>query len=204
MAGVVIGVGVGLALATFLITFLWMRSRRKSRTSKRSGRGAWGRGSTDPRTVQGGDRDPELKQPVLTEQSIAPRGLGSLESYLPQSADDKAVKNKVATLLEQVQLHVENFYHNSTSSISEASAVELMKFDSPDLPEPLVASMQRSRNQVPLIMHGLTRSIISSIMPDTGTERSLLPPDFVALPNVIVSSNSNKPDKAGEYPSPRT
>lgn len=122
-----------------------------------------------------------------------------MESYLPQSADDKALRDNVSTLLEQVQLHVENFYHNSTASITEAVGVELTKFDSPDLPGPLRASMRRSGSQIPLITHCLTRSIVSSIMPDTEPERSLLPLDFVALPNTIKIYKSKKPRKTGEF-----
>ena len=153
----------------------------------------------DPSAFQDGDTDLELKQPVTTERSVAARAPGSLETYLPQSADDNAVKIKVATLLEQIQLHVENFYHNSTASNSEASAVELTKFDSPELPEPLRISMRQPRRQIPSITHCLTRSIVSSIMPDTDPEQSLLPPDFVALPNAIKLCKFSKPRKPGEF-----
>ena len=198
VAGVVIGVGVGLALATFLVTFLFMRSRRRSRARRRRRSVAGGRGSIDTGTAHEGDTDMELNHPVLTEQNLAARGTSSLESYLPQSADDEAVKIKVATLFEQVQLHVENFYQNSTASISEPTAVELTKFDSGELAEPLEISMRRSRSQFPFITHCLTRSIVFSLMPDTDPERSLLPLDLVALPNVIKSVKSAKPRKAGE------
>lgn len=197
MAGVVIGVGLGLALVTWLVTFLVMR-RRKSRASKQRHPGGWGRDSINPHTAHELETDPKLKQPVLAEKTLAPRGPGLLENHLPQSADDKAVKTKVATLLEQVQLHVENFYYNATTSIPEAVAVELIRFDSPDLPNPLTASMQRSGYQILLITHCFTRSIISSIMPDTDPERSLLPLDFVALPSSIILSKSTKPGNASE------
>lgn len=197
MAGVVIGVGLALALVTWVVTFLVMR-RRKSGASKQRHPGGWGGDSINPHSGYELETDPKLKQPVLAEKTLAPRGTGLLESYLPQSADDKAVTVKVAILLEQVQLHVENFYYNATASIPEAVAVELIKFDSPDLPNPLTVSMQRSGYQILLITHCLTRSIISSIMPDTDIERSLLPLDFVALPNSIKLSKSTKPGNASK------
>lgn len=197
MAGVVIGVAVVLALATFLVTYLLMRSRRNGEASRRRRSRGRGHDSNNPRTVQEGATDLE------PEQSLPMKGPRSLESYLPQSADDKSVQTKVAILLEQVQLHVENFYHNSTGSVPETVAMELVKFDSPDLPEPLLAAMRRSQSQIPLITHCLTRSIVSSIMPDTDPERSLLPLDFVALPSTIRSYNSTKPGKASESSSYR-
>ncbi|KAI9870378.1 MAG: hypothetical protein M1830_004320 [Pleopsidium flavum] len=139
----------------------------------------------------------DRKRPLVTEQTGTPRGPAALESYLPQSADDKAVKNNVSTLFEQIELHVENFYHDSTVSMYADADPELSKFDSPYLPRPLTTLFPQSRSRIPLIKHCLAQFIVSSISIPTNHERSFLPPDFVVLPNTIESCKSSKPKKPG-------
>lgn len=199
VAGVVIGAAVALALITFLVTFLFMRSRQHNQGSKRRRSGANGRGTMELGTLREHGKSPEPKRPLVTEQTVMSRGPGTWESYLPQSADDKAVKNNVSTLLEQIELHVENFYHNSTVSIGKDAHVELSKFDSPYLPAPLLTLFPQSRSRSPLITHCLTRFIVSSISPTANPERSFLPLDFVVLPNTIETYKSGKPKKPGKF-----
>lgn len=172
--GIIAGAVIASVLGTFLLTFLWMRSRRGKPGNYRS------------------TPDPHVERDVKTSE---PK---NVDNYLPQSADDKTVSNKVSTLLDQIQLHVENFYRSSVSVSQETENELLVKFDSTCLPDSLISLLGRSRTALPLITHCLTNSIISSIVPDSNPERSFLPLEFVLLPHNLEATKSEKAVNPGK------
>ena len=136
---------------------------------------------------------PLPKKPFVTETSDA---TGTYENHLPQSADDKTIQQKAKATLDQIELHVENFYRNSSSAALRPDNAELVVFDSPYLPTSLATLLPRSKNKVNIIKHALAQSVTSSISPSANPALSLLPPEFGLLPNTITSAKSTK---AGEY-----
>lgn len=136
------------------------------------------------------------KKPFVTEASSAS---GTYENYLPQSADDRTIQQRAKAILDQIELHVENFYRNSSSSAPRPDNAELALFDSPYLPASLTSLLPRSKNRVNIMKHALAQSVTSSISPSAGPARSLLPTEYALLPHTVTSARSGVSTKAGEY-----
>ena len=193
VAGIVIGVALGLAILTFLATFFIMRQRlskgnRRQRPPKKSG---------------GVELNKTLRQdPMSTSETpsttMAPNPSGTYENYLPQSADDRTIHQKFRATLDQIELHVENFYRNSSSSSSRLDGANLAVLDSPYLPASLASLLPHAKNRVNIMKHALTQSATSSISPSAGPTRSFLPTEYTLLPSTIMSAKSGVPAKAGE------
>lgn len=195
VAGIVVAVAVGIALLTFLGTFLLMRRRQLSK-EKRRYPSPKDSGVLELSTPRQQDHTPVSKKPFMTEASSGP---GSYENYLPQSADDRTVQQKVKATLDQIELHLENFYRNSPSSAPRPDNAELALFDSPYLPASLVSLLPRSKNRINIMKHALAQSVTSSISPSASPARSLLPSEYALLPNTVTKARSSVSAKAGEY-----
>ena len=183
VAGIVVGVAIGLALITFLATFLIKRRQSQSKSAKR------------PRSSQGG-REIPLGQPRHPGSTGVPR---TRDSYLPQSADDRTIQQKVRSNLDQIELHVENFYRNSSSSALRPDNRELAVFDSPYLSAPLASLLPHSRNKLRIIKHALLQAVTSSLSPTADSTRSLIPTEYTLLPSAITSAKSSVTLKPSKY-----
>ena len=193
VAGIVIGVALGVAIITFLATFLAIRRRGGSRGKRNRQRAELDGGSSSSARHQILSSEP--KQPLVTQTSS---GSNSFDDFLPQSADDKTVQNEVKTLLDQIELYVENFYQNTQASGSRLAKAELAMFDSPYLPSSLASLLPQTNNSILLIKHALAHFIIACITTPSDTDWSLLPKDFVLLPNAVRAGGSAKSTKQGE------
>lgn len=195
VAGIVVAVALGIALLTFLLTFFIMRHRQES---KRKGRYRSSKDSEGLELKPPRQQDPTStpKTPFVTEASGLSR---TYESYLPQSADDRTIQQKTKATLDQIELHVENFYRNSASSAPRLDNAELAVFDSPYLPASLTSLLPRSKNRINLMKHALAHSVTSSISPSASPAPSLLPTEYGLLPSTVTSARSNVSTKAGEY-----
>ena len=191
VAGIVIGVALGLALITFLATLLVLRRRGGSRGSRQ--RSDIDGGPSGAARHQNLSSEP--KRPFVTQTSS---GSNSIDGFLPQSADDKTVQNDVKTVLDQIELHVENFYQNTQASGSRLADAELAMFDSPYLPSSLASLLPQTNNSIPLIKHALAHFITACITTPSGTNWSLLPKDFVLLPNAVRAGGSTRSTKQGK------
>ena len=194
VAGIVIAVAVGIALLTSLATFLVMRHKRNSGSNKDygepNGRGVFGADSVNQRS-QGS----EPKRPLVTEIS---KTTGSFESHLPQSADDKTIQNNAKTMLDQIELHVENFYQGVAQSSTRPVEADITTFNSPYLSHPLAELLTESRKAVPLIKHALTHVITDSISLIANPYSTLLPDEFVLLPSTVKAANTSVSAKPGK------
>ena len=185
VAGIVVGAAVGLALITFLLTFTFMRRKRRSRSSRRHHRPS--------------DRVLVLRK--SRNRSNVPKSSGApslFENYLPQSADDSTVKQRTRITLEQIGFHVETFYQSLSDVGTPNFDEQLAMFASPYLPTPLVTLFNQSKDKTPLIMHSLAYLVTLSISPINGTEQSLLPIEFVTLPSSVGCVESNVSANAGK------
>ena len=182
VAGIVVGAALGLALITFLATFAIMRRQRQSKRQKRS------KYSGDGRRVG------------LPPQHQDSTGVSRThDNYLPQSADDRTIQQKVRSTLDQMELHVENFYRNPSSSTLRPSNGELAVFDSPYLSAPLASLLPHSKNRLNIIKHALVQSVTSALSPTADPTRSLIPTEYTLLPSTITATKSNVTLKPGKY-----
>ena len=185
VADLVVGAAVGLAFSSFLVTFLFMSRKRRSRSRRR-----YRRPSNDV-SVPRKPRD----QRIVTAKS----GASSLfENYLPKSADDNTIKWRARTTLEQLGFHVETFYQNLSDVGTPRFNDQLAIFDSPYMTTPLVTQLSQSKDTVPVIMHSLAYSVTLSISPISATENSLLPIHFITLPSSVRSVESSVSTNAGK------
>lgn len=186
VAGAVVGVAIGVALITFLVTFFIMRRKRNA-----TGRGhsVVGSASEGP----GYQADEKPKRAPVTRSN---RDASEYEKYLPPSADDKAIEQRTKNTLDQIELHVENYYHNTSNTSTRPNDRELAPFNSPYLPKSLASMLSHSRDGTPLIKHVLAYLVISSISPSAKPGSSLLPAEFVGLSSSAASTEfSPKPGK---------
>ena len=194
VAGIAVGAALGLALITFLATFLIMRRKRHAK-GKRQYRLSKNHGEFELNTSRQQNSATVAKHPFTTETPVAS---GTYETYLPQSADDRTVQQKAKATLDHIELHVENFYRNSSSSAVRPDNAELAAFDSPFLPATLASLLPRSKNRVNIIKHALAQCIVPSISPTANPARSLLPTEYTLLPHTATSARSSIYNKAGK------
>jgi hypothetical protein len=184
VAGAAVGAAVGAAILTFLITFMFLR--RKNEKDRRRGKHGSGSGGFSTHTEKA-----LPKSPSPGGDAIQPAP--AWQKHLPQSADDQTIRASVTTLFDQVEVHVENFYRDSAVSMTEAIQAELLRVDSPHLPESIVGLLPRARSQTALIKHCLLSYIVASISTDDNSVQSLLPTDYATLPHLALASGQKKP-----------
>ncbi len=196
VVGIAVAVGLGLALITFIATFLVMRRRLSSR------RGNSQRGSKEKAGIEltSANRHSSLSDPKAVIVTKAPRSSDTLDSYLPQSADDRTVQNRVKTLLDQVELHVEIFYRDDPGLTSVRPHTDMAIFNSPNLPSSLTALLSKSRHATFLIKHALAQFITSSISLRSRSGSRLLPEEFTLVPTAIKSIRDGETTKPGSNP----
>ncbi|EFR02006.1 hypothetical protein MGYG_05009 [Nannizzia gypsea CBS 118893] len=115
----------------------------------------------------------------------------NLGSYIPNSADDQAVRSRVLTAFEQIALHVENYYSYNSSLNAEPSYLTqdsetIGPYNSPFLPAPAISMLAQSKDKVPVIKHCLIQTILPLVFHTTqykhhSNEESLLPPLYAAF-----------------------
>jgi hypothetical protein len=127
----------------------------------------------------------DKKKPPLDVATSQRNIDNDLDSLLPQEADDKTVGEKVSTLFDQFQLHVENYYRDVKVSISPAAESELSRFSSPHLSEPLVAFLNSTSRPMTLIKHGLVFHVMSLTVATGESSRTLLPQELVGVARIL-------------------
>ena len=191
VAGIVVASAIGLALITFLLTFMFMRHKR--RQNNRNQQNYQGHpGKPDRESLQIAHLEP--KAPLIPQTSISSN---EIEAYLPQSVDDATLRNKVRTMLDQMELHVENFYQNAPGPGSRSNDSTIAMFDSPTLQHPLPALLMRSPAALPLIKHALVYFTTAKISLSGQLDASLLPDEFIVLPSTITAVDSGSLAKPG-------
>lgn len=183
-AGIGVGCAVVGALLAFMIGYLFFRKREKSHYRRRSSR--------TQRSNAGFVSDKETATAV-----VAPRPTidDDLDRLLPQEADDNTVRKKAATLFDQLELHVENYYRDVKVSITPTMESELSRFSSPHLSEPLVAFLNSTSRPRELIKHSLAFYVISLTSAAGESTRSLLPLEIVEM----VRASSKRKTTPGKH-----
>ena len=204
VAGIVIGVAVAVALVTFLITFFVVRQKQMSPSarlhkepkshSRRSGGGGVGSRYGLTRHQNQGSQNSE---PAPLD---ALKDLTSYEVHLPQSADDNTLKKRTATVLDQIELHVENFYRKSAVDSVNLTETAIERFDALDtghLSASLASLVPRAKNILPLIKHTLAHMATSAISTSIQPKWSLLPNDLALIPRAVAISDGRDKSRQG-------
>jgi hypothetical protein len=181
VAGAAVGAAVGAAILTFLITFMFFR--KKNEKYRRQEKDRSGNGGLSTYTEKALPKDPG---------GDAALAAPAWQKHIPQSADDKTIRSAVKTLFDQVELHVENFYRDSTVQMTDDLQTGLLRVDSPHLPESIVALLPRARSQTALIKHCLLSYIVASISIDDNSIQSLLPADYATLPHLARTAGQKR------------
>lgn len=121
------------------------------------------------------------------------------EHCLPQPLDDRTVQGSVKTLLDQAQLHVENFYTNADVKITQGVAANLARVQTPHLTESVASVIESSRSPLPVLKHCLIHMITQSMSIDTKSDNSLLPPEYAALVGNCSIPSATDPSAVGEW-----
>ncbi|KAL4901443.1 hypothetical protein BDW74DRAFT_159966 [Aspergillus multicolor] len=185
LAGAIVGSIIGTALLTLLLAFLFCRRRRPQASSP-----------TKTAFASGIQYD---KAGIAVSESGTGVGAAtgaalSLASITPQPADDETVRRRILTLIDQANLHIDNYYVLSSSSsppyLAQDDAVKLAKYDSDVLPDSIVNLLRERAMQKQVVTHVLVYTLLKGISPGG----ALLPPVFSAQPQVETrSSSTNTP-----------
>ena len=194
VAGIVIAVAIGLALLTFLITFFIMRHKQSSQR-KRLQKGSQEHTPLETGSMRKQNKPSNPKEPLVAEIAVSSR---PYESYLPQSADDNTVKNKVRTLLDQIEDHIDSFYSNARDSEITFEEAGVNTFDSAQFSDSLFNVLPRTRKAISILKHALSFAVTSAISTNSQSRWPLLPDEFVLLPRAIISSKENESLKPGK------
>jgi hypothetical protein len=126
-----------------------------------------------------------LEKGRFLEHTIELRSeFGDWTKHLPQPTDDVSIGMAIKSVLQQVELHVDNFYGNTEStweSISEGALTELNKMDTGLIRPSLSALMMGHRPKTTLLKHLLAHLILSNITIEENTPGSFLPRDICNL-----------------------
>ncbi|ORY12348.1 hypothetical protein BCR34DRAFT_304179 [Clohesyomyces aquaticus] len=192
VAGIAIGTAIIGAAIAFLVAFLLFKRRRRSR----------------PHTGSGYESNPELMSlakagqmshvremsqthlptPIIAAAAIPPRQDVDLTSpdtpdflagVLPPPADDQTVREKVASLFDQIQLHVENFYRDVHASITPSMETGLSRFGNGG--EGVAEMLQNSSRPTVVLKHALMGYVLGITSPAGGTDVALFPKDVTGI-----------------------
>lgn len=204
LAGAIVGSCLCTALLTLLIIYLLSALRRKGEKNheKKSDRNVPGQQKGDikltetHRHLESPPLPQELKDLPATPIPLthnSEREKSHMDSYIPHPAEDQDVRSRVLTVIDQIALHVENYYSqnsfsNTETSLSAGIAAMISSYDSPFLPLPMISLLAHRPARIPAIKHSLVRSIFSAILPVPPTsqtdEVSFLPQPYTVYRNL--------------------
>jgi len=186
LAGGIVGAFLGGALIAFLISFLFMSWRRK-RDHKNHGSSMSKNDDPTKRHTVGAKVEAPLVDPKH-----------AWELHLPQPADDASLRQAMKTLYDRLELHVENFYSNSSSTThppavdEENWATVVGKLETPYLPSSLEAMLRQGRAKTTIMKHCIAYLTVSGIDLNSNSSFPLLPTELTSVPQAAPRANQNK------------
>ena len=192
LAGAIVGSIIGAALITFLMTYLIFSRRKQSRDSSPSRK----------RDESSATRRKDSKGLAAVGEKRVGRSNNSdldWQAYLPDSADDRSIQNAVKTLLNQVELHVDNYYRKANVDLDTEPRQALSEVDSGQLPGPIDGLMLNSRVALPTIKHCVANTLIAEMTPGSSPAGSLLPAYLASAPSKLPTSSKAPGEELGQY-----
>lgn len=116
------------------------------------------------------------------------------ERDLPQSEADSTLRSIASCTLDQIEMHVENFYTNVNGrSLDVETQSELEGLESSHVSGSISSLLSQSTKSTTLIKHYIANLIVARITLDVSTGASFLPQDYTALqPSPSVVSKPSK------------
>ncbi|OQV00390.1 hypothetical protein CLAIMM_05891 [Cladophialophora immunda] len=180
LAGAAVGCGIGGAVLVGLAAFLFYRRRKRKASGILPGAGS---------AARSGKRHPD---PSPSNEDVVVVETRAWEKHLPQSESDQAVRNMASRTLDQIEMHVENFYRDATNvSISHTAASEMRDLDCSHLPDSASNLIRTSRRPTSLIKHCIANLILSRIDFTKNSNDSFLPRDMMMLQSSLKTAPEN-------------
>ncbi|KAF2639332.1 hypothetical protein P280DRAFT_550761 [Massarina eburnea CBS 473.64] len=102
-----------------------------------------------------------------------------LASVLPAAADEVTVKNRCATLFNQILHHVESYYRDVDATITPTMEHDLARFGSESLS--MVGILRHSAMPTMAIKHALAGFIMSIVSPEGEEQATLFPTEITGI-----------------------
>ncbi|KAJ4297544.1 hypothetical protein N0V90_005436 [Kalmusia sp. IMI 367209] len=118
-----------------------------------------------------------------------------LAGTLPPAADEQTVKNKVTTLFNQIQQHVDDFYRDIHATLTPSMENDLKKFG--DGSVNLAEELELSSTPTIAIKHALVGYILGIVAPEADQQSTLFPVEVAGLKENERSADS--PDDQAAY-----
>ncbi|KIV94656.1 hypothetical protein PV10_02400 [Exophiala mesophila] len=194
------GIAVGAAaVVVILAAFLFWKYRRGRKKSLRRGVAGAPHGSgqgVNPGTINPNAAEkglPTVGGAVLLRSDS---GMSEARTPLPQQADDATIQSRFSTLFDQIELHTENFYKDSSPMIPPQTEAALSRYDTPYLGAPLAARLEESPRTTTILKHVLAYEIAATTLTSFSQDRkrSLLPPPVLTLIQDL-ESRPNQPER---------
>ncbi|KAJ5738038.1 hypothetical protein N7493_001193 [Penicillium malachiteum] len=173
LAGGIVGAFVGGCLIAFVIASLLFRKRKPGNSAAA--------GSFASASAAEGGAKPIVsyaaKNGTMASESFGAAAVAA--AFVPQSADDGTVSNKIESLFDQISLHIDNYYVRLASDplLTNEEKESISRYDSPFIPESLASLLSVGKTQRAALTHALAYTLLEAIRPasDSG---SLLPACF--------------------------
>jgi hypothetical protein len=126
-------------------------------------------------------------------QAVYLNGSKTWEKRLPQSESDPTIRNLANRTLDQIELHVENYYQDAMAMpVNGIAKSNLQIFENEYLQRPMLQLIQQTDRPTVVIKHCVASLIISKITASSkyaNSDSSFLPAEFMA---VLPSSNAGE------------
>lgn len=100
---------------------------------------------------------------------------------MPQQVEDAEVKRRILNLTDQIDQHVENFYHNRKIKTDRSVEERIARYETQQMPNSLTACFELATHPLALIKHCLAFHIFSqTIAPGEDTEL-ILPAEIAGM-----------------------
>ncbi|KAK3113469.1 hypothetical protein LTR53_009213 [Teratosphaeriaceae sp. CCFEE 6253] len=180
LAGAIVGSALGAAMIAFVVTALVCLARIKRRNPSPTRRSRAGKANSEK-----------------DQTSKARMGAGMIQSaddsiwqaYLPQSADDRAMRQAVKSFFDHVELHVDNYYARTRVELDDVSVQRLTTVESQRLPAPIHQLMNSRKMALPTIKHCIAEMLITLATPGLVATTSLLPSRLATLPEKLQDAS---------------
>jgi hypothetical protein len=120
------------------------------------------------------------------------------ERLIPQPVDDETMGNATKSLLDQVALHVDNFYARKTLQISPSKLEPFAKMDTGLLTGPIAELMMDADMQLPVIKHCIAFILTAKMMPGVDASDKLLPLHLALVPHKLAPDSSDEKEVLGK------
>ena len=202
------GIAVGaVAVVVILAAFLFWKYRRGRKKSL--GRGVAGAPYGSGQGVNPGTINPNAAEKGLPTVGGAvllrsDSGMSEAGTPLPQQADDATIQSRFSTLFDQIELHTENFYKDSSPMIPPQTEAALSRYDTPYLGAPLAARLEESPRTTTILKHVLAYEIAATTLTSFSQDRkrSLLPAPVLTLIQDL-ESRPNQTERRGKFKPPQ-